>query len=116
MVLEGDTTAKGAEGTDGPGLEATQPVRGALLATQGRGGEQAGTIWKVPPNEAVEAKAANEFSRQPDILRRGEAEGGVEESRRKGEPGAVAKRDLPEHTGVVGSTPFPPTPHLLLVP
>lgn len=51
----------------------------------------------MPPNEAVEAKAANEFSRQPDILRRGEAEGGAEESRRKGEPGAVAKGPAGTH-------------------
>lgn len=70
----------------------------------------------MSPNEAVEAQAANEFSRQPDILRRGEAEGGVEESRRKGEPGAAAEMDPLGHTGMVGSAPFSPTPHLLLLP
>lgn len=36
------------------------------------------------PNEAVEAKAANEFSRQPDILRRGETKGGRAGEQEKG--------------------------------
>lgn len=32
MVLEGDTTAEGAEGTDGPGLEATHVKAAAACA------------------------------------------------------------------------------------
>lgn len=56
--------------------------------------ERAEAIWKVPPNKAIEANAANEFSRQPDILGRGEAEQGAEESRRKREPGTMAEKDV----------------------
>lgn len=48
----------------------------------------------MPPNKAIEANAANEFSRQPDILGRGEAKGGAEEGRRKREPVAMAEKDV----------------------
>lgn len=49
------------------------------------------------PNKAVKANAANEFSRQPDILRRGEAEG---EQRRAGVRENLALRLRGTHHGM----------------
>lgn len=114
MMLDGDTTAKGAGGTDGPGPGAVHmkaavgPGRAAQCAEAEVGSEQ-GTIWKVLPNEAIEAKAANEFSRQTFW-----GGGGRAEEREKSTP--QSRGACQGHTGLVDSAPFSLTAHLFPVP
>lgn len=97
--------------------EGSSWCRSCCPASPGPGGERAGTIWKVLPNKAVEAKAANEFSGEPDILRRGETELGVEECRRKGEPqcfGREGPAGTPRCGGHCSPSPYPtPSPGAL---
>lgn len=98
MMLDGDTTTKGAEGTDGPGPGAV-PMKAAVgpgcaaqhaEAVVGSKQEPYGRCCQTRP-----LKQRLQMSLADRHFEEGEAEG-VEEKRRKGELNITSKRSLPE--------------------